>query len=652
MKTTSSITAFIATLNAIQNVSSFTLQPHQQNPNFKLMDGRRKSKSSRILSSLTSLNNNSNSAVIDQIKDDQTIEETDVIVIGSGFGGLSCAALTSKYKLKTICVEAHDTPGGVAHSFSRYNAKANANGERVPFRFDSGPSLISGLSSKSTNPLRQVLDAINVENDINWCTYDGWIVHDYADNTKFKLTTGDGSEFRDAIEKKAGIQSRKEFERLCDEMLQPNGLTEVSGYIPPFALRGDSSVIVSLFQYLWKFIKIGTKGALLTGSFTETLDKYDVHDKFLRKWFDYLAFALSGLDAAHTQAAPVSYTMGDLHKPGCVLDYPKGGMDSLIDALVKGMTNHGGELRLNSRVEKFLLVEKNGAAHCEGVILENGKVIKAKKGVVCNAPLWNMAKMLEDSCSGKDDEGNSYIRDAVSKVREQAGNMEMTGSFMHLHLGIPKDGLDETDMELHYSVLNFDKDITAEQNLVIISIPTIVDPTLAPEGYHIIHAYTAASEDFADWDPFLEGKTDSGTVGSKPNSRNASNYNKKEGYDKLKNEKAEALWKAIETIIPDVRERADAEDAVKIVGTPLTHRRYNQRYRGTYGPAPPAGKEVWELPGPKTPINGLLACGDTTFPGIGLPGVAASGTIAANTLVDVGSQLALMGELKAKGALQ
>jgi hypothetical protein len=38
--------------------------------------------------------------------------------------------------------------------------------------------------------------------------------------------------------------------------------------------------------------------------------------------------------------------------------------------------------------------------------------------------------------------------------------------------------------------------------------------------------------------------------------------------------------------------------------------------------------------------------------GIGLPGVAASGTIAANTLVDPIAQLRLMGELKSTGALQ
>jgi hypothetical protein len=38
--------------------------------------------------------------------------------------------------------------------------------------------------------------------------------------------------------------------------------------------------------------------------------------------------------------------------------------------------------------------------------------------------------------------------------------------------------------------------------------------------------------------------------------------------------------------------------------------------------------------------------------GIGLPGVAASGTIAANTLVDPMVQLSLMAELKSIGALQ
>ena len=62
-------------------------------------------------------------------------EEWDVVVIGAGIGGLSAAALSARYGLKTICVEAHDVPGGVAHSFQRKAPKSDK-----AFVFDSGPS--------------------------------------------------------------------------------------------------------------------------------------------------------------------------------------------------------------------------------------------------------------------------------------------------------------------------------------------------------------------------------------------------------------------------------------------------------------------------------------------------------------------------------
>jgi len=54
----------------------------------------------------------------------------------------------------------------------------------------------------------------------------------------------------------------------------------------------------------------------------------------------------------------------------------------------------------------------------------------------------------------------------------------------------------------------------------------------------------------------------------------------------------------------------------------------------TYGPplfAPGGGGET--IPYAGTPVPGLLHCGDSTFPGIGLPSAAASGMNAANTLV-------------------
>ena len=51
-------------------------------------------------------------------------------------------------------------------------------------------------------------------------------------------------------------------------------------------------------------------------------------------------------------------------------------------------------------------------------------------------------------------------------------------------------------------------------------------------------------------------------------------------------------------------------------------------------------------------VSSLYHTGTFVLTGIGLPGVAASGTIAANTLVSVGTQMKLMNELKKEGSLQ
>ncbi|MGB3509528.1 MAG: all-trans-retinol 13,14-reductase, partial [Microcoleaceae cyanobacterium] len=104
-------------------------------------------------------------------------------------------------------------------------------------------------------------------------------------------------------------------------------------------------------------------------------------------------------------------------------------------------------------------------------------------------------------------------------------------------------------------------------------------------------------------------------------------WQKDESYQQIKQQKAESLFRALEKVIPDVRKRVTLE----LIGTPLTHARFLRRYQGTYGPAIVAGQG--SFPGPHTPIKGLYRVGDSTMPGIGVPAVAASGIICANTLV-------------------
>ena len=107
-------------------------------------------------------------------------------------------------------------------------------------------------------------------------------------------------------------------------------------------------------------------------------------------------------------------------------------------------------------------------------------------------------------------------------------------------------------------------------------------------------------------------------------------------YSQLKEQRAAVMWRGLERVIPDIRSRCE----VTMVGTPLTHARYLRRHHGSYGPAIQAGTGLF--PGANTPLSGLLCCGDSTFPGIGIPAVAASGMVAANTLAPLDKHLAML----------
>ena len=85
------------------------------------------------------------------------------------------------------------------------------------------------------------------------------------------------------------------------------------------------------------------------------------------------------------------------------------------------------------------------------------------------------------------------------KYLENVDKTPMNDSFMHLHLGIDGKRL-PNDLPCHHMIVNdWQKGVTAEQNVVAVSIPSLLDPTLAPEGKHSIHVYTPATEPYSLW---------------------------------------------------------------------------------------------------------------------------------------------------------
>lgn len=507
---------------------------------------------------------------------------TDVVIIGSGIGGLCCAAMLAKYGFEVVVCESHSIPGGAAHAF-----------ERDGFLFDSGPSLYSGLSSPSPNPLRHVLDAIG--EDLPCVTYDAWDC--WLPEGSFNAAVGT-EPFCEVLAELRGQTAVAEW-RALQKVMEPLGRAATA--VPPAALRSDLGAAFTLGRYAPALLQQATSLPKLTGPFSRIMDGV-VQDPFIRNWLDLLCFMLSGLPASGTVTAEMAFMFADWYRPGVVLDYPIGGSGALVNALLRGLQRRGGTLRRNAHVEQ-ILVEQGKAV---GVRLRGGEEIRARRAVVSNAVIWDTLKLLPaESCPP------SYQR--------KAQEMPECNSFMHLHLGIDGEGLDP-DLACHHLTVNdWEVGVTAPQNVIAISIPSLLDPSLAPPGKHVVHVYTPATEPYELWQNFDR---------------------RSDVYADQKALRAEVMWQALERMIPDIRARC----SVTLVGTPLTHARYLRRHRGTYGPAIAAGKALF--PGPKTPIQNLLCCGDSTFPGIGLPAVAASGMIAANTLAPVHKQIRMLQEIK------
>ncbi len=181
------------------------------------------------------------------------------------------------------------------------------------------------------------------------------------------------------------------------------------------------------------------------------------------------------------------------------MDYPIGGSGAVVDALVRGLTKHGGELRLNSPVAKLLV---DDAGRCNGVELRNGETVRARTAVVTNAPVWATWSLLPESARSATRE--SLARAGPADGRPLDPDTPPTPSFVHLHLGIRAEGLSEQARSppraplrahafndwstrqalesIHHISIPDREQLTAPGSAVFVSVPSILDPSLAPPG--------------------------------------------------------------------------------------------------------------------------------------------------------------------------
>jgi len=539
--------------------------------------------------------------------------EYDVIVIGSGMGGLTCGALSAKYGSKVLVLESHIKVGGSAHTFTRVH-----NGEK--YSFEVGPSIFEGLDKPSLNPLRMVFDILEESMPVE--TYKGlgfWTPEGY-----WRFPIGDKAAFEKLLMDECGEDGEKaiaEWNALRDRLKTLGGSTTAVALLNLRQDPGFLATTAGALPFVATHPDVFADLPLTFDDLSKTVDEI-VTVPFVRNFIDLMCI-FCGFPAKGAMTAHLLYILERFFEEDAAFSVPVGGTSQLGETIQRGLEKFGGKLQLNAHVDE-ILVEDGRAV---GVRLKNGKIVKARKAVVSNATPFDTVKMMPEQ------EGEPK---QLTKWRNDLGTLPRHGAISHLFLGVDAKDLDLSfiDDPAHLVVQDWSRSMQDSQNLCSFFIPSLLDKSVCPEGKHVIHVYSSGGEPYEPWEKLEQGSPE---------------------YEAYKEERVEVLFRAVERCIPDIRDRLE----FSIIGSPLAHEAFLRRDRGTYGMAWAAGSSApqagllgkvlpFPFPNLKTPVDGLLRCGDSCFPGIGTPSAAASGAIAANTMTHVDNHIKLLKEASQK----
>ncbi len=492
-----------------------------------------------------------------------TAQQFDVIVIGSGIGGLVTATQLAAKGASVLVLESYIVPGGSSAYF-----------EREGYRFDVGASMIFGFGQKgTTNLLTRALEAVNVS--LETLPDPVQIHYHLPDDLELKVHR-EYEQFLQELIARFPHEAKgiRQFYDQCWKVFNSlNSIELLSLEEPRYLTRvffQNPGACLSLLQYIAQ--NVG-----------EVAQRY-ISDPQLLKFIDMECYCWSVVPADLTPMINAGMVFSDRHYGG--INYPKGGVGQIALKLVEGLEKTGGQIKYKARVKQILL-EKGKAI---GVELVDGTVYYARK-IVSNATRWDtFGKLISPD----------KMPSSEQKWRER---YQKSPSFLSLHLGLKAEVL-PTDAECHHILLEEWDKMEEPQGTIFVSIPTLLDPDLAPEGYHIIHTFTPSW--IEQWQGLPEAEYEA----------------KKEA----------AAWKIVdrlEKIFPGLDAGLDYME----VGTARSHRRFLNREDGTYGPIPQRKlKGLLGMPFNRTAIPELYCVGDSTFPGQGLNAVAFSGFACAHRI--------------------
>jgi len=497
--------------------------------------------------------------VHDQKKRDQVLKQgfsrekvpsdLDAIVIGSGIGGLTTAAILAKAGKRVLVVEQHDQAGGCCHTFIDKG-----------YEFDVGIHYIGEMGKQSLNKTLQ--DQIS-EGQIQWAPLDpeydvveiGYL--DAEKRTSYPITTGFDN-WKELL--------RKQF---------PEEGAAIDKYFEHLKGPAKSSMIYGMLKLLPKWLVNVVLSTGLLGIFTnlykpeyqemcsDLVDKLttnkDLRTVFTYCWGDYgttpskTAFVMQALLSKH-------FSGGGF--------YPVGGASEIAFNIIPVIEKTGGRVLVRANVTE--IITRKGKA-C-GVKVEKGDdtIEILAPLVVSNAGLYNTFQTLLP----KEVASKSYYLDICKTLKPGVGAMNV---FLGLNASVEELQLKKqnawaftsSDSEkdtLDYFESDRETAMDTEVPLLFISFPSAKDPEWNNHPGRKGKS-TCAIVTLSNWKWFQDWE-------------NEPLKKRGDDYEEVKKTIGERMIDQACTLYPQIRDKIDYVE----IGSPVTNKTYlGQPHGEIYG---------------------------------------------------------------------
>ena len=269
-----------------------------------------------------------------EVKGTRSDDEYDVIVVGSGIGGLSCGALLAKSGYRVLVLEKHHRVGGYCTSFTRKG-----------FTFNAGVADVSGLWDKG--PVRYLMEDL----DLNWRDYFVKNSAMYIVGGQKLFATGSFSEFVSKLQELFPHEAEnigKFFDhasKAYSELYQEN---EYYGAPLPAELIVKVMGPEALSDFPRKHPYFYS---WMSKTFKEVLDEYFNDEnlkKFMAALLGYIGTSPEETTASSALTAAISYYMHGGY-------FPKGGAQHFANTLKACIEKHGGVVSVKHKVDEILI---------------------------------------------------------------------------------------------------------------------------------------------------------------------------------------------------------------------------------------------------------------------------------------------------------